>query len=96
MLSTSSVTNSSFHLMWQNPPSEDQNGIIRQYLITIVEEDTGRQFQLTSLVNHILVNFLHPFYTYVSTVAASTVRIGPNSTPVSVTTLEAGIISCKN
>jgi len=76
--------------MWQSPLSEDQNGIIRQYLVMITEEDTGRQFQLTSPVDHILVNFLHPFYTYISTVAATTVHTGPHSAPLSVTTLEAG------
>ena len=77
--------------MWQNPPPEDQNGIIRLYFINISEE-SGRQFQLTSSTPHILVEFLHPFYTYVCTVAASTVDIGPYSPPLTVTTLEAGII----
>ena len=78
--------------MWQNPPPEDQNGIIRLYFINITEEETERQFQLTSPAPHILVGFLHPFYKYVCTVAASTVDIGPHSPPLTVTTLEAGMV----
>ena len=91
MLTFSNITDTSFSLVWQNPPPEDQNGIIRLYFINITEEETGRQFQLTSSAPHILVEFLHPFYTYVCTVAASTVDIGPYSSPFIVTTLEAGM-----
>ena len=78
--------------MWQNPLPEDQNGIIRLYFINITEEETGRQLQLTSSAPHILVEFLHPFYTYVCTVAASTVDIGPYSPAFTVITLEAGMV----
>ena len=92
MLTFSNITHSSFSLVWQNPPPEDQNGIIRLYFINISEEESGRQFQLTSSTPHILVGSLHPFYTYVCTVAASTVDIGPYSPPLTVTTLEAGMI----
>ena len=91
MLTFSNITDSSFSLVWQNPLPEDQNGIIRLYFINITEEETGRQLQLTSSAPHILVEFLHPFYTYVCTVAASTVDIGPYSSPFIVTTLEAGM-----
>ena len=91
MLTFSNITDSSFSLVWQDPPPEDQNGIIRIYFINITEEETGRHFQLTSSAPHILVEFLHPFYTYVCTVAASTVNIGPYSPPLIVTTLEAGM-----
>ena len=92
MLTFSNITDTSFSLVWQNPPPEDHNGIIRLYFINITEEETGRQFQLTSSTPYILVEFLHPFYTYVSTVAASTVDVGPFSPPFTVTTLEAGMI----
>ena len=91
MLIFSNITDSSFSLLWQDPPPEDQNGIIRLYFINITEEETGREFQLTSSAPHIFVEFLHPFYTYVCTVAASTVGVGPFSPPLTVKTLEAGI-----
>ena len=91
MLIFSNITESGFSLVWQDPPPEDQNGIIRLYFINITEEETGRHFQLTSSAPHILVEFLHPSYTYVCTVAASTVNIGPFSQPLTVKTLEAGI-----
>ena len=91
MLTFSNITDSRFSLVWQDPPPEDQNGIIRLYFINITEEETGREFQLASSAPHILVEFLHPSYTYVCTVAASTVTIGPYSPPLIVTTLEAGM-----
>ena len=93
MLTFSNISDSSFHLVWQSPLPSDQNGIIRHYIVNITEEDTGRQFQLTSLANYILVGSLHPFYTYVCTVAASTVDSGPYSPPLTVRTLEAGMVS---
>ena len=94
MLTFSNVTNSSFYLVWQNLPAADQNGIIRYYLVNITEEDTGRQFQqLMSLANYILVGSLHPFYTYVCSVAASTIDVGLYSPPLTITTLEAGMVS---
>ena len=93
MLTFSNISDSSFHLVWQSLPSADQNGIIRYYLVNITEVDTGRQFQLTSLATYISVGSLHPFYTYVCTVAASTVDIGPYSPPLTMKTLEAGMVS---
>ena len=93
MLTFSNLTDSSFHLEWQSLPPADQNGIIRHFLVNITEVDTGRQFQLTSLTNYILVGSLHPFYTYACTVAASTVDSGPYSPPLTVKTLEAGMFS---
>ena len=92
MLALSNITGSKFSLVWQNPPLADQNGIIRLYFINITEEETGRKFQLITSAPHILVEFLRPFNTYMCTVAASTVDIGPYSPPLTVTTLEAGII----
>ena len=91
MLTFNNITESRFSLVWQDPPPEDQNGIIRIYFINITEEQTGRHFQLTSSIPHILVEFLHPSYTYECTVAASTVDIGPYSPPVILTTLESGM-----
>ena len=92
MLTFSNISDSSFHLTWQGLPPADQNGIIRHYIVNITEMDTGRQFQLTSLATYISVRSLHPFYTYVCTVAASTVDIGPYSPPLTVRTLEAGMV----
>ena len=93
MLTFSNVTDSSFHLVWHSLPAADQNGIVRHYLVNITEVDTGRQFQLTSLATYISIGSLHPFYTYMCAVAASTVDIGPYSPPLTVKTLEAGIVS---
>ena len=93
MLTFSNISDSSFHLVWQSLPAADKNGIIRHYVVNITEVDTGMQFQLTSLATYTSIGSLHPFYTYVCTVAASTVGIGPFSTPLTVTTLEAGMVS---
>ena len=93
MLTFRNITDSSFHLVWQSLPPADQNGIVRYYVVNITEEDTGRQFQLTSLATYVFVGPLHPFYTYVCIVATSTVDIGPYSPPLTITTLEAGMVS---
>ena len=93
MLTFSNITDSTFHLVWQSLPIADQDGIIYHYLVNITEVDTGRQFQLTSLATYISVGFLHPFYTYVCAVATSTVDIGPYSLPLTVKTLEGGMVS---
>ena len=84
------VTSTSFILSWRSPLTEDHNGIIRQYLINITEENTDTLLQLTSTELSTVVNFLHPFYNYTCTIAAVTIEASAYSTPITVTTLEEG------
>lgn len=84
------VTTDGLTLSWNYPPEEDRNGQIRHFIVNITEVNTGMQYRQTTTTNTIEINFLHPFYTYLCSVAAVTVSAGPYSTPISVITLSAG------
>ena len=90
-VSVSTVTPVGFILSWEHPPEVDHNGIIRHFIVNITEENTGIEFQLVTVSNDAVVNFLHPFYNYSCTVAAVTVSVGPYSPPIPVTTLSSGM-----
>ena len=54
--------------------------MVRDYKITIFEVDTGNvSFTYETVSNSLLVTDLHPFYTYVCSVAANTVGVGPSA-----------------
>ena len=89
----SAVSSSGFLLSWSAPPAVNHNGIIRNYTINIMEENTGRQLQFTSNTNSQRVESLHPYYNYTCVVSAVTVAAGPYSAPVAITTLEDGRVS---
>ena len=77
--------------MWDELPSEDENGIIRYYLVNVTETNTGYHYQTTSTTTDIALTILHPYYTYSITVAAYTIEEGPFSAPVTFTTLQDGV-----
>ena len=78
-------------LTWQPPVDEHGNGIITGYVINITETETETQFQLVTEQTSIIVDSLHPFYTYSCIVAAKTViGIGPFTVEVDVEMPEAG------
>lgn len=84
------VTSIGFTISWNYPPPADWNGQIRHFVVNITEVNTKLRYELTTTSNTLEVNFLHPFYTYLCSVAAVTVSSGPYSHPVSVTTMSAG------
>ena len=67
----------SISLTWDAPPHISQNGIISQYVIRILENDTGITTLYYSNTTTMTVNDLHPYYVYKCSVAAETVDIGP-------------------
>ena len=75
-------------LYWYPPLPGDQNGIIRSYNISVIEEDTGRKFSRTSVNTEESFHSLHPFYIYSVTITATTVAPGPPSTSIIVQTEE--------
>ena len=77
-------------LSWGEPPSNQQNGIIREYRVNITEVATGRVFQRVSTTTSIEITSLHPFYVYEWRVSAFTVGEGPYSSISTVTTPEDG------
>ena len=77
-------------LRWQPPQFDLQNGRIRQYLIQVIHNRTGLTYTVVSSTNQYRLENLFPFHTYIFSIAAETVGLGPYSTQITVTTSEAG------
>ena len=77
-------------LSWSPPLPEEQNGIIRQYIIDVTELDTGDTFSFNSTNTETTLPMLHPFYTYEFTITAVTVDPGPPTPPFTVQMEEDG------
>ena len=72
---------------------ENTNGIIRKYIINITEQSTGEQLVVIETLNTtIRVHSLHPYTTYLVSVAAYTVGEGPYTPLLEVVTLEEGTL----
>ena len=81
------VTSTSVDLSWSPPPTEHHNGVIRQYAVRIVVQDTGNIYSHSTAQLSITVGDLHPYYTYNFSISAVTVAPGPYSEPLVVQTL---------
>ena len=93
-LAVLNVTSTSVSVMWEAPPTELQNGVIRHYQVTAFEVDTGQTVTLRATASTAFtVGELHPYYTYRISVAAVTVATGPLSIPISALTLQDGELS---
>ena len=90
-LNGSAVNSTSLFLSWEIPPSEQQNGIIRQYLVNVSELETGSGIELSATDTNITVSGLHPFYHYECNVSAVTIGAGPYTLPITIQTLQAGM-----
>ena len=75
-------------MSWNVPLFEDRNGVIRHYIVNVIERQTGTKSGTITTQLGITFSSLHPYYTYVCTVYAVTVGAGPGAEPVSVTTME--------
>lgn len=82
------ISSRSLQVSWQ-PPSTP-NGQITEYHINITEINTNtwREVRSTSLTK--LITGLHPYYTYITSVAAVTIGKGPYSTPIRIRTFSDG------
>ena len=89
----SAVNSTTIQLQWEPPPSADQNGVIRSYIINISVAETGSCFQRTSETTALYISNLHPFYTYTLTVAAVTIGPGPYGLMLTVQMPEDGMDS---
>ena len=77
-------------ITWEDPESEDVNGVITGYVINVTDS-SGQRFQTTSTSRSLLLDELSPFTVYTCLVAARTsVGVGPFSLALSFTTDEAG------
>lgn len=71
------------------------NGQIREYHISIEEEETGTLWTLITMELSKIISSLHPYYVYVCAVHAVTVRRGLSSEVVYITTQKDGNLSCQ-
>lgn len=83
-------SSTSVEILWSPPDFEDQNGVIRAYLLTVTETDTSNTTTYTTLNTKYMLSGLHPAYLYRCQVSAVTVAEGPLSQPIQVLTLEEG------
>ena len=86
------VDSTTVSLSWDPPLPENQNGVIRKYIIAATEADTGNEYTWESISTNIDIYTLHPFYTYQFTVAAYTIQRGPFSYIITLQTPEDGKI----
>lgn len=91
MFTRSIQSSTSITFSWNPPRSEDQNGRITAYTISITETGSGSTMQrvVPGLQTTITVSSLLPFTAYFCSIAASTtVGSGPFSTILTVNTPE--------
>ena len=79
----------SIHLSWDPLPSALQNGIIRQYRVTLVDS-AGQARVINTTVTSVTVAVLVPFTSYNITVAAETITLGPPTPPLQIVTPQDG------
>ena len=85
------VSSTTVELSWQPPPLDQQNGLIQSYTVVVFEVDTNttQQIHQDFVQNSIVLTGLHPYYTYMVSVAGYTVGLGP-ATSITTTTEQDG------
>ena len=86
----SAVYSRQVELVWALPPMDEQNGIIRRYIVNITSADGGEELTTFSQTTIALVQNLDPFTTYTCSVSAETVAPGPFSPTIVFQTAEDG------
>ena len=84
------LNSSTIVLNWNPPDIEDQNGIVRYYVVNVTEVQTANIFLFTANTTALSISSLHPAYTYEITVSAVTIGPGPFSLAITLQTAEAG------
>lgn len=78
-------------LSWDPPQREIKNGIIQQYTVSIIENETANNTTVVTNNTSLNLTSLHPYYVYSITVAAETIAIGPFSSPIVIQMPESGM-----
>ena len=81
-----SLSSYSIYISWSSPTIP--NGLITQYHINIIEQNTHTSWQNITINQYIEIVRLHPYYNYSITVAAVTIDEGPYSHSVDVVTYQ--------
>ena len=95
-VTVTSVSSTTMELSWQLPPLDQQNGLIQSYTVIVFEVDTNttQQIHQDFIQNSIVLTGLRPYYTYMVSVAAYTVGLGP-ATTITATTEQDGMLKHK-
>ena len=80
----------SINITWNTPPADAINGIIAYYVVNVTVQNTKERFHYTLMNTELMIENLHPYYTYTVVVAAFTVAKGPFSAEFSITTPQDG------
>ena len=76
-------------LSWGRPLPHHQNGIVRMYTVTVALNNSVQVINISTTANTIRVTALiRPFRTYICSVVAETVAVGPPTENVTVQTPE--------
>ena len=85
------VTTNSVILSWDPPTYEQQNGVIRHYIIYLTElSGTDNNKELTSRSLSFILSELRPAFCYSVSVAAYTIGVGPTTANSEFCLLTAG------
>ncbi len=83
-MSASHITTTSLSLSWDPPQFDQQNGIIRYYVVNIVDLSTFTSRTLNINAISITISNLRPFFVYNISVAAHTIGLGPYSSQLTI------------
>ena len=82
-------TTRSLVLTWEPPFPQHQNGILRHYIVTIALNNTTQVNNFSTTTNTLRVTApIKPFRTYLCSVVAATIALGPATEDVAVQTSE--------
>ena len=85
------MSSTSVKLAWSPPPSDQHNGIILGYNVSITTSEMDNVLKLSTNATKLTVDSLKPYTTYACNVAAFTsVGVGPYGDQLQLTTLQAG------
>ena len=93
-VSVEAPSSTTLSIEWMPPPQDDQNGIIRSYVVRVLEVVTSTTMTYNTTEESLTVGFLHPHYQYEVSVAAVTVGQGPFSDSVTIQTPQDGEQCC--
>ena len=91
-----SMSSTTITLSWDPPLSDQTNGYIQHYVITVTEHETTSEIQEQSNYTQVTLQSLHPYYTYTCRVAAVTTGSGPYTGNITIQLPEDGKISLNN
>lgn len=89
--STSAAGSRSITLSWRPPQSDQQNGILRYYLVTLTSALPTMARNVSALLSNITISGLRPFTPYFCTVSVATIGLGPSTAAERILTPEDGM-----